>query len=178
MNTQQQSAPKRPILTLNIPAAPPPDPPTQQEQDDLRARKATNIAQERLIRREALARRAKAYKAAAATLEGCAPLVFNVRDPRPLRVGILADVRLALGATPKFAHRFMIWWTRKLSYQLALANGGPRFCLDGSKEGHVTGKQKRLAKAQAGKLERAKAKLRAKAAQARAAAKANRAPPA
>jgi hypothetical protein len=73
--------------------------------------------------------------------------VFDHTAPKPLAIGILADVQAKLGCGHNAAKQFMAWWARKKPYQRALAAGGPRYGLDGTEAGLVTAEQMAVAAA-------------------------------
>lgn len=164
--TRQDAAPRRPILTLKTPplSAPADEPPKKRKYSaaEKRAHKAErraaqeaariankiraakNVRSENLVAAHAAkARRNRNYQFAR-QLSSMSP-VFDHTAPRPLKIGITADVRAALACGHHPAKMFMAWWTRKAPYQRALAAGGPRYGLDGAEAGEVTAEQMTIA---------------------------------
>jgi len=176
---QTQEAPRRPILTLKTPppSAPADEPPKKpkytaaekrahkaaRREAQEAARIAKKIAAEKNVRSENLtsaqaakARRNRNYQFAR-KLAATTP-VFDHTAPKPLAIGIMADVQAALECGHHPAKMFMAWWTRKTPYQRALAAGGPRYGLDGAEAGSVTAEQMAIA---AGRLAAAEAAAKA-----------------
>lgn len=165
---QTQEAPRRPILTLKTPpppaAAAPDDPPKKRKYTaaEKRAHKvarraaqeaariANKLAAAKNVRTENLtaahaakARRNRNYQFAR-QLAVTTP-VFDHTAPKPLKIGITADVQAALACGHHPAKMFLTWWTRKEPYQRALAAGGPRYDLGGAEAGEVTPEQVAIA---------------------------------
>jgi ProQ/FINO family len=69
--------------------------------------------------------------------------------PRPLKIGILADVRVAFPeVSRKVVAHALRYWVSRASYRRALAVGGSRYALDGTECGEVTLEQQQIARAQ------------------------------
>ena len=103
-------------------------------------------------------------KEAKALLEGFWPEIFKFSQPRPLKMGIFADLvedakqrELPVGAD--IIKAAMKIYTCRYAYQKALSKIRERFNLSGEPEGEVTAEQKEYAHIQIQRID-AKAKAR------------------
>jgi hypothetical protein len=81
------------------------------------------------------------------------PECFNRLAPKPLQIGIGAEVFALAGLHPTFAEvtrtqlrRSLKFYIHRFTYRKALATGGPRYGLDGQPAGEVTPDQQVFAK--------------------------------
>lgn len=97
--------------------------------------------------------KAKRLKEARALLEGFWPVVFSFRKPRPLKVGItaelMADVETrGLPFTLEMLKSSLAIYTNRIDYLRALADGCQRIGLDGNPAGEPTEEQRARARKQ------------------------------
>ena len=125
---------RRPILTLpQRPVAPPSAPAVP-------AKKRTPAAPAKKPMTDA---RIAARVAALARIRELAPLLFDLDNPRPLKIGIHLDL-IAQGIPAGAVRDAMAWWAGQPGYRRALAAGGARYGLDGVELGVVTEEQQRM----------------------------------
>lgn len=75
---------------------------------------------------------ARAYQEVAQMVRSLYPEVFSETRPRPLAIGVIDDLALALPDVAKTRIRaFLKVWTQTSSYLTAVAQGAPRVRLDG-----------------------------------------------
>jgi hypothetical protein len=128
--------PQRSILTLpSRPVAPPPATPIQPK-----AKKQPPAVPAKKLMTDA---RIAARVAALARIRELAPPVFDLDNPRPLKIGIHLDL-IAQGIPAGAVRDAMAWWTGQPGYRRALAAGGPRYGLGGAEDGVVTEEQQRM----------------------------------
>ncbi|ECC3466240.1 proQ/FINO family protein [Salmonella enterica subsp. enterica] len=91
------------------------------------------------------------------------PALFNLDNPKPLKVGVLNDLmqdisarNLTIGAGVLKAA--IASYTRRIRYQKALAAGGARYDLNGQPCGEVTQEQQQTQQEAADALKKAKSK--------------------
>ncbi|HEY7296537.1 MAG TPA: ProQ/FinO family protein [Xanthobacteraceae bacterium] len=85
------------------------------------------------------------------------PQTFSRRGPRPLKIGIYADVLAALGEAiePRDLKSALRAYTSNAGYLRALSAGASRVGLDGSQAGTVTAQDEAVAKERLSDLARA-----------------------
>lgn len=91
--------------------------------------------------------KAKRLKEARALLEGFWPVVFSFRKPKPLKVGIAADLMAdvetrGLPFTLEMLKSSLAIYTNRIDYLRALADGCQRIGLDGNPAGEPTEEQR------------------------------------
>ena len=97
--------------------------------------------------------KAKRLKEARALLEGFWPVVFSFRKPKPLKVGIAADLMAdvetrGLPFTLEMLKSSLAIYTNRIDYLRALADGCQRIGLDGNPAGEPTEEQRARARKQ------------------------------
>jgi len=73
------------------------------------------------------------------------PLVFNLDEPLPLKIGILKDlirITICYGFSAMDTRRAIYFWTNRFEYHACVANGEYRFDLDGAHHSLITDEHK------------------------------------
>lgn len=66
------------------------------------------------------------------------PDLFRPDNPKPLKLGIHADMRSDCGLSGAKIRRGLREWTRHVNYLSTLAEGGPRYGIDGKPCGEIS----------------------------------------
>lgn len=67
------------------------------------------------------------------------PHLFRPDDPKPLAIGIHKSIRDDIGLSGAKIRRGLREWTRSVAYLCALAEGGPRYDINGNVDGEISG---------------------------------------